>query len=86
MALKQHEGMTVMYTAMGSEWRPFGHPRRRRPIKSVVLRSGLTDKIVRDCLDFIDNPSWYTDRGIPYRRGRKTIELPIYATFKEILS
>ncbi|KAL4719630.1 hypothetical protein ACJJTC_008997 [Scirpophaga incertulas] len=36
MALKQHEGMTVMYTAMGSEWRPFGHPRRRRPLHSIA--------------------------------------------------
>lgn len=69
MALKQHEGMTVMYTAMGSEWRPFGHPRRRRPLHSVVLRSGLADKILSDCLDFINSPQWYTDRGIPYRRG-----------------
>lgn len=69
MALKQHEGMTVMYTAMGSEWRPFGHPRRRRPLHSVVLRNGLADKILADCLDFINSPQWYTDRGIPYRRG-----------------
>ncbi|CAK1599774.1 unnamed protein product [Parnassius mnemosyne] len=69
MALKQHEGMTVMYTAMGSEWRAFGHPRRRRPLKSVILRAGLAEKIVTDCLDFIGNPQWYTERGIPYRRG-----------------
>lgn len=69
MALKQHEGMTIMYTAMGAEWRPFGHPRRRRPLQSVVLRGGLTDRILADCLDFINNPQWYTERGIPYRRG-----------------
>ncbi|XP_063634742.1 mitochondrial chaperone BCS1 [Cydia splendana] len=69
MALKQHEGMTIMYTAMGAEWRPFGHPRRRRPLHSVVLRAGLTDRILEDCLDFINHPQWYTDRGIPYRRG-----------------
>lgn len=69
MALKQHEGMTVMYTAMGSEWRPFGHPRRRRPLHSVVLRAGLAERILDDCIDFINSPQWYTDRGIPYRRG-----------------
>lgn len=69
MALKQHEGMTVMYTAMGAEWRPFGHPRKRRPISSVILSAGLSDKILADCLDFIDHPQWYTERGIPYRRG-----------------
>nr|KAF6449694.1 BCS1-like protein, ubiquinol-cytochrome c reductase complex chaperone [Molossus molossus] len=58
-----------MYTAMGSEWRPFGYPRRRRPLNSVVLEQGLADRIIRDIREFIDNPKWYTDRGIPYRRG-----------------
>ncbi|XP_005991818.1 mitochondrial chaperone BCS1 [Latimeria chalumnae] len=69
LALKQQEGKTVMYTAMGAEWRQFGFPRRRRPLSSVVLDHGLTDKIVQDVKDFISNPKWYTDRGIPYRRG-----------------
>ncbi|XP_044752023.1 mitochondrial chaperone BCS1 [Coccinella septempunctata] len=69
MALKQHEGKTLMYTGMGSEWRQFGQPRRKRPIKSVVLDKGISDRILKDCHEFISNPSWYTDRGIPYRRG-----------------
>lgn len=69
MALKQHEGKTIMYSAMGSEWRQFGHPRRKRPLSSVILDDGISDKIHKDCLEFISNPSWYTDRGIPYRRG-----------------
>uniref|UniRef100_A0A8C9B3X3 Mitochondrial chaperone BCS1 n=1 Tax=Prolemur simus TaxID=1328070 RepID=A0A8C9B3X3_PROSS len=68
LALQQEEGKTVMYTAVGSEWRPFGYPRRRRPLNSVVLQQGLADRIVRDIREFIDNPKWYTDRGIPYRR------------------
>ena len=53
----------MMYTAVGSEWRPFGYPRRRRPLNSVVLEQGLADRIVRDIREFIDNPKWYTDRG-----------------------
>lgn len=69
LALKQHEGKTVMYTAMGSEWRPFGHPRKRRPLLSVVLDRGINERILEDIKDFIGNPSWYTERGIPYRRG-----------------
>ncbi|MBN3280413.1 BCS1 protein, partial [Polyodon spathula] len=69
LALKQQEGRTVMYTAMGSEWRPFGCPRRRRPMTSVILERGLAEKIVDDVKDFIGNPKWYADRGIPYRRG-----------------
>ncbi|XP_055643186.1 mitochondrial chaperone BCS1 [Toxorhynchites rutilus septentrionalis] len=69
LALKNTEGKTIMYTAMGSEWRPFGHPRKRRPIRSVVLDNGVTDRILNDCREFIRNPQWYADRGIPYRRG-----------------
>lgn len=69
LALRQQEGKTVMYTAMGAEWRPFGFPRRRRPISSVVLEEGVSDKIVQDVKGFINNPKWYIDRGVPYRRG-----------------
>lgn len=69
MALTKHEGKTIMYSAMGSEWRPLGHPRRKRPITSVILDDGISERILTDCQEFIGNPKWYTDRGIPYRRG-----------------
>ncbi|XP_047366609.1 mitochondrial chaperone BCS1 [Vespa velutina] len=69
MALKEHEGKTIMYVAMGSEWRQFGHPKKKRPIKSVILDAGISERILYDCKDFINTPSWYSDRGIPYRRG-----------------
>ncbi|XP_034238125.1 mitochondrial chaperone BCS1 isoform X2 [Thrips palmi] len=68
-ALKKEEGKLVMYTAMGSEWRPFGNPRRKRELASVVLDTGVADRIMKDVQEFIGNPAWYTDRGIPYRRG-----------------
>uniref|UniRef100_G3WSP1 BCS1 homolog, ubiquinol-cytochrome c reductase complex chaperone n=1 Tax=Sarcophilus harrisii TaxID=9305 RepID=G3WSP1_SARHA len=64
LALQQQEGKTVMYTAMGSEWRPFGHPRRRRPLKSVVLQKGLAERIIQDIREFINNPKWYSDRAL----------------------
>uniref|UniRef100_A0A8C4RD77 Mitochondrial chaperone BCS1 n=1 Tax=Eptatretus burgeri TaxID=7764 RepID=A0A8C4RD77_EPTBU len=69
LALQEHEGKTVMYTAMGSEWRQFGNPRRRRPLSSVVLEQGVVEHITADVREFISNPKWYLDRGIPYRRG-----------------
>lgn len=69
MALKEHEGKTIMYTAMGSEWRQFGHPRKRRPLESVVLDTDIAERIINDCREFINTPAWYSDRGIPYRRG-----------------
>ncbi|BES95347.1 unnamed protein product [Nesidiocoris tenuis] len=69
MALTQTEGKTIMYTAMGPDWRPFGHPRKRRPLDSVILDTGISDRILSDVEDFLQAAAWYGDRGIPYRRG-----------------
>ncbi|KAK7604954.1 hypothetical protein V9T40_006140 [Parthenolecanium corni] len=69
LALTKSEGKTIVYTSYGSEWRPFGHPRKRRPISSVVLDDGISEKVLQDVKEFINNPTWYSDRGIPYRRG-----------------
>ncbi|GFR88321.1 mitochondrial chaperone BCS1 [Elysia marginata] len=69
LALLSTEGQTVMYTGYGSEWRPIGYPRRKRPLNSVVLDRGLSEHILSDIQEFINNPKWYLDRGIPYRRG-----------------
>lgn len=84
MALTENEGKTVMYTAMGSEWRPFGHPRKIRPLMSVVLDDGIADRIVSDIKDFISNPSWYNDRGmfIKYPILYNFIEIKLYLTGK----
>ncbi|KAJ2353040.1 Complex III assembly protein translocase and chaperone [Coemansia erecta] len=68
-ALSQNEGRTVLYTSFGPEWRPFGLPRKRRLLQSVVLDCGVSESIVADVRDFISNGKWYDDRGIPYRRG-----------------
>lgn len=69
LAIKKEEGKTVLFTAWGPEWRPFGLPRRRRPLDSVVLDQGVAESIVQDVEKFILNGNWYNKRGIPYRRG-----------------
>lgn len=69
LALTQQEGKTVMFTAMGAEWRQFGYPRKKRPLSSVVLDVGIAEGIVNDVKEFVSSPGWYMDRGIPYRRG-----------------
>lgn len=69
MALKTMEGRTIVYTALGSEWRPFGHPQKPRPLSSVVLEDGVSERILKDVQKFIAKPYWYIERGIPYRRG-----------------
>ncbi|KAG0328145.1 hypothetical protein BG000_000633 [Podila horticola] len=69
MALANQEGKTVIYTSWGPEWRPFGPPRKRRLLSSVILDDGIGERIVWDVQEFVKNEKWYADRGIPYRRG-----------------
>lgn len=65
----QQEGRTVIYTSFGPEWRPFGRPRRKRALNSVILDEGISEQLLNDTRDFLENSRWYYDRGIPYRRG-----------------
>ncbi len=69
LANTQEEGKTIIYTNWGTEWRPFGQPRRRRPLESVILDEGITDRLIQDVEKWQRSSSWYFDRGIPYRRG-----------------
>jgi len=69
MAMSEVSGKTLMYTVIGTDWRQFGHPRQRRPLSSVVLDTGVSERIVGDVKEFSESVGWYRDRGIPYRRG-----------------
>ncbi|GAA5910747.1 hypothetical protein JCM8208_003553 [Rhodotorula glutinis] len=62
-------GRTVIYTAWGAEWRPFGQPREKRLLESVVLDEGVKERVVEDVQGFMRRGKWYSERGIPYRRG-----------------
>lgn len=69
LASYQEEGKTIVYTNWGSEWRPFGNPRNRRPLGSVILDIGVAESILKDIIEWKSSSQWYFDRGIPYRRG-----------------
>jgi hypothetical protein len=60
---RETEGKTVVYTAWGVEWRPFGKPRRRREMGSVVLGEGVSERIEKDLRSFLGRGRWYADRG-----------------------
>mmetsp|Transcript_68128 Transcript_68128/g.204087 ORF Transcript_68128/g.204087 Transcript_68128/m.204087 type:complete len:478 (-) Transcript_68128:229-1662(-) len=68
-AQAKQEATTTIFTNWGTEWRPFGSPRRRRPLHSVVLDDGVAEHILDDVRGFVGSSQWYIDRGIPYRRG-----------------
>lgn len=40
-----------------------------RPGSSVILERGQVDEILADCKRFLCCEKWYSERGIPYRRG-----------------
>ncbi len=52
-----------------NEWHLFGHPRRKRPLNSVILDQGIMENLINDVDNFLSGSNWYIDRGIPYRRG-----------------
>jgi len=61
-ALRGQEGRLVVRTAWGTEWRPFGLPRRKRPLHSVVLAPGVAEKIVEDVSAFLGRREWYAEQ------------------------
>ncbi|KAL2270873.1 hypothetical protein VTJ83DRAFT_244 [Remersonia thermophila] len=69
LAQSFQEGKTVVYTARRMEWAVLGKPRLKRPLGSVILDEGVKEALVKDVKDFLAAQQWYTDRGVPYRRG-----------------
>ncbi|KAB5588561.1 P-loop nucleoside triphosphate hydrolase [Ceratobasidium theobromae] len=43
--------------------------RAKRPMKSIVLDPEVKNRILEDAKDFMASESWYSERGIPFRRG-----------------
>lgn len=62
-AIKREVGKTVIYTSWANEWRPFGLPRRKRLLNSVILDEGISERILNDVKNFIGNGKWYYERG-----------------------
>ncbi len=69
VALQQQHNKLIINTTWGTDWKPFGNPRPRRPLSSVILAPGQAERIYSDVKSFMDRRQWYAERGIPYRRG-----------------
>lgn len=81
LAMKGQEGKLVIHTAWGIEWRPFGLPRRKRPLKSVVLDQGVGEKVEEDVRAFLGRREWYADRGTSVFEIFRTIRGADFYTF-----
>lgn len=66
LAMRGQEGKLVIHTAWGIEWKPFGKPRRKRPLQSVVLEQGQRERIEEDVKAFLGRRQWYADRGLAF--------------------
>jgi hypothetical protein len=64
LAMRDQVGKIVIYTSWGTEWKPFGKPRPKRPLHSVVLDNGVSERIHEDVLAFLKRRQWYADRGL----------------------
>jgi hypothetical protein len=66
---KGQERYISIYASDGSNrWRQIAS-RPKRPLKSIVLDAGVKELLLDDAHDFLDSKAWYSDRGIPFRRG-----------------
>ena len=51
---------TTIYTSWGHQgWKPFGNPRRKRHINSVILDTGITENVTNDIFEFLTSKQWY---------------------------
>ena len=60
---KGQAGKVVVYTAWGVDWKPFGSPRPKRELGSVVLAQGVGERIESDLKAFLGRGRWYAERG-----------------------
>lgn len=55
-------GTTLMVPSYDT-WHNFGEPRIPRSLSSVILDEGVIENILKDIHDFVDDQSWYLERG-----------------------
>ncbi|KZT66536.1 P-loop containing nucleoside triphosphate hydrolase protein [Daedalea quercina L-15889] len=65
-AEKKH--ISIYAADISGDWR-FMTCRPKRPLSSDILDPGIKELLLNDARDFLDSRKWYTDRGIPFRRG-----------------
>ncbi|KAJ3887171.1 P-loop containing nucleoside triphosphate hydrolase protein [Lentinula edodes] len=62
--LADNDMLHLHHTTWGSVKRQL-----RRPFNSVILQEGVLDSLRQDAKEFMETEPWYTERGIPHRRG-----------------
>ncbi|KAI9485799.1 MAG: P-loop containing nucleoside triphosphate hydrolase protein [Benjaminiella poitrasii] len=67
--IERDKSRTVVFAAdQYGAWRRT-RSRPKRPLSTIVIPTNVKQKLVEDAMDFFSSEQWYSDRGIPYRRG-----------------
>ena len=64
---EQHR-VSVYVSSTYHDWRKSGS-RPKRPLESIILDPGVKDMVLADAQEFMASEAWYSERGLPYRRG-----------------
>jgi len=64
---EQHR-VSVYVSSIYNDWRRSGS-RPKRPMESIILDPGVKDMVLCDAQEFMASEAWYSERGLPYRRG-----------------
>jgi chaperone BCS1 len=66
--------ISIYASDASNHWRQIAS-RPKRPLRSIVLDDGIKELLLDDARDFLDSKCWYSDRGIPFRRGYLLVHL-----------
>lgn len=68
IAANRRQKKVEIYIAGYDYWQSVDE-RDTRPLSTIFLPDGTAESVVADVRQFLDSKTWYTNRGIPYRRG-----------------
>ena len=60
--------VTVRVLDQRGTWRKVAY-RHKRPLNSIIMDDEKREELLRDAREFLSAESWYTKRGIPWKRG-----------------
>ncbi|EIN08798.1 P-loop containing nucleoside triphosphate hydrolase protein [Punctularia strigosozonata HHB-11173 SS5] len=63
-----HLNDAAMMGPRGTEWNMV-KTKHRRPLNTLALEDGVLESILEDAREFLKADDWYTEVGIPHRRG-----------------
>nr|GAT45760.1 predicted protein [Mycena chlorophos] len=62
------QSVSIYVSDSSNSWRHVAS-RPKRSLSSIILDPGVAELLVDDARDFLESKSWYSARGIPFRRG-----------------